>query len=200
MRIQEPVGFEIAGIYAMNLFFYNIPIVANFKTPDRERKFLMPPRLDEWIQDEDIVHSIAEAAGLVPMGDFHISHGLFSSGKIGRTPYNHIPVRFLCGNLHPDHDTICTFRRTKEKTIKSAFLYILKLAEELGILKTGTVSTDGTLIKANASIHNRIRYDRAFDFELPLTGEISQLLQNAEEADKNDEDDDKLQGDLRRLT
>lgn len=199
-------------------------MAANFRTPDRDQIFLMPPRLDEWIQEDDIVHFIIEAAGLVPMGDFQInhkgtgkaqyhpqmmlalllysySHGLFSSRKIERSTYNQISVRYLCGNLHPDHDTICTFRRCNEKAIKSAFLHVLKLAKELGILKIGTVSTDGTLIKANASIHNSIRYDRAFELELQLTSEISQLMDKAEKADKNDEDDnDELKGDLKRLT
>jgi hypothetical protein len=87
-----------------------------------------------------------------------------------------------------------------EKAIKAAFLHILKMAKELGILKIGTVNTDGTKIKANASIHKSIRYDRAFELELQLTSEISQLMQKAEKADNDDEDDnDQHKGDLKRL-
>lgn len=52
----------------------------------------------------------------------------------------------------------------------------------------------------HASIHKSIRYDRAFELELELTAEISQLLKKAEDADSDSYgDDDQLKGDLKRL-
>jgi hypothetical protein len=41
------------GIYTLSLFFYNIHMAADFRTPDRDQIFLMPPRLEEWIQEDD---------------------------------------------------------------------------------------------------------------------------------------------------
>jgi flagellar hook-basal body complex protein FliE len=74
------------------------------------------------------------------------------------------------------------------------------MAKELGILKIGTVSTDGTKIKANASIHKSIRYDRASELEEQLNEEISELMEKAEAADNdNGDDNDQLKGDLKRL-
>ena len=37
--------------------------------------------------------------------------GMFSSRQIERSSYTDVAVLFLCANTHPDHDTICTFRR-----------------------------------------------------------------------------------------
>lgn len=132
---------------------------------------------------------------------YSYSHGIFSSRRIERATFKDISIRFLCGNQHPDHDTICTFRRNNERAISSAFLHILKLAQELGILKLGTVSTDGTKIKANASIHKSLRNDRAQQLEQELELEIAELMEKAEKADNDDEDDknDQLKGDLARL-
>ena len=109
------------------------------------------------------------------------------------------PERFVTS---PDHNTLCIFRRRNEKAIISAFLHILKLAKELGILKIGTVSTDGTKIKANASIYKSVRNDRAKELEKELEKEIEELLSKAEKTDddeKDKDDDDRLQGDMKRL-
>src|SRR5213082_1032832 len=38
--------------------------------------------------------------------------GIFSSRKIERATYEAVPFRFIAGNLHLDHDTLATFRRT----------------------------------------------------------------------------------------
>jgi hypothetical protein len=60
-------------------------------------------------------------------------------------------VRFLTGDTHPDHDTICTFRRENAKLITKFFVRVLKLARELKLLEVGTISVDGSGLKANAS-------------------------------------------------
>jgi len=71
-----------------------------------------------------------------------------------------VAVRYLCGNLQPDHDTISHFRVRHEAAIGEAFLQILKMAKELGVLKIGTVSVDGTKIKAKENLEQRAK-DRA---------------------------------------
>ncbi len=67
--------------------------------------------------------------------------------------------------------------------MKQAFLELLHLAWEMGLLKVGTVSVDGTHIKANASKHKRLRCDRAGDLERQLRQDIEQLLGQAEKTD-----------------
>ena len=39
---------------------------------------------------------------------FCYANGIFSSRRIERATYRDVAVRFLSGDTHPDHDTICT--------------------------------------------------------------------------------------------
>ena len=61
-------------------------------------------------------------------------------------------IRYLTAGTHPDHDTICKFRRENLEAFRESFIDVLELARELKLLKLGNVSLDGTHIKANASI------------------------------------------------
>jgi len=76
--------------------------------------------------------------------------GVFSSRTIERATYEAVPFRFIAGNLHPDHDTLATFRRTFLQDLKELFVQILLLAQEAGVLKLGTISLDGTKVHADA--------------------------------------------------
>ena len=184
---------------------------------------LLPYDLREWIPAGDIVHFIIEAASLVSLEKFRsndfgtgdeqyhphmmlalllycYSHGTFGSRRIERATYRDVAVRYLCGNQHPDHDTICNFRKGNETAVGEAFLQVLKLAREMGVLKVGTVSVDGTKIKANASIHKSLRYDRAAQLEAQLKLEIDELMPKAREAETNEpRDKEGLAGELQRL-
>ena len=101
------------------------------------------------------------------------ANGLVSSRRIERATYQDLAVRYLTGDAHPDHDTICAFRREKAFAIKQAFLELLRVGHEMGLPKVGTVSVDGRHIKANASKHKGLRYDRAGDLERKLPKDIA---------------------------
>lgn len=75
------------------------------------------------------------------------ANGIFSLRRIERATYRDLGARYVAANLHPDHDTIAAFRRFN----RAAFLPVLLLARESGLLHLGTVSTDGTKLDANAS-------------------------------------------------
>jgi len=77
--------------------------------------------------------------------------GVFSSRKLERATYDSVAFRFIAVNEHPDHDTIANFRRRFLKQIEALFVQVLSLAQEMGVLKLGTVALDGTKIHANAS-------------------------------------------------
>jgi hypothetical protein len=59
----------------------------------------------------------------------------------------------------------------------------LVLAEAMGLLKLGTVSLDGTKIKANASKHKALSWDYANQLEAQFKQEIETLMKLAEAAD-----------------
>ena len=72
--------------------------------------------------------------------------GVFSSRKIERATYDSVAFRYISANTHPDHDTIATFRKRFLKELSELFVQILSIAQEMGVLKVGKVSLDGTKV------------------------------------------------------
>ncbi len=117
------------------------------------------------------------------------SLGVFSSRRIERATHRDVGVRFLTADTHPDHDTICAFRRQNFDLVAEVFLEVLKLAKEIGVLKVGTISLDGTHVQANASKHKSVGYERAGELEKQLKLDIAGLMAKAEEMDNQKIDD-----------
>ena len=102
--------------------------------------------------------------------------GVFSSRKIERATYEAVPFRFIAGNLHPDHDTLATFRRAFLPELKELFVQVLLLAQEAGVLKLGTISLDGTKVHADASKRKAVSYQRLLEVEAQLRTEVEELF------------------------
>ncbi len=115
--------------------------------------------------------------------------GTFSSRKIERATYDSVAFRYITANTHPDHDTIATFRKRFLAELETLFMQILFIAKDAGFLKVGKVSLDGTKIKANASKHKALSYEYANKLQQQLEAEVKALMQKANEADNNDEND-----------
>src|SRR5262249_9047300 len=81
------------------------------------------------------------------------------------------------------------FRRQNAAPIAKFFVRVLELAQELKLLQVGTISVDGTQIKANASKHRGVSYQRATDLIQQLEMEVKELLAKAERADSQGEVD-----------
>src|SRR5258707_15575599 len=107
--------------------------------------------------------------------------GVFSSRKIERATYEAVPFRFIAGNLHPDHDTLATFRRTFLPELKDLFVQVPLLAHATGVLKPGTIILDGTKIHADASKHKTVSYKRLPELEIQLRAEIDELFALSEQ-------------------
>jgi transposase len=107
---------------------------------------------------------------------YSYAQGIFASRRIERSTYRDVAVRYLTGDALPDHDTICMLRRENGKAIREAFVEVLRLAREMKLLKVGIISVYGTHIKANASKHERVRYDRAGELEQLLRKDVEELL------------------------
>ena len=106
--------------------------------------------------------------------------GIFSSRKIEQAGYEQIPVLYITGGLHPDHDSINTFRRRFLEQLSPLFVEILEYACGLGIFKLGDISIDGVKIKANASKHKAMSWEYACKLEEQLRQEVATLLAKAE--------------------
>lgn len=85
--------------------------------------------------------------------------GVFSSRKLERNTYDSVAFRYIAANSHPDHDTIATFRKRFLKDLSGLFVQILMIARQMEMLVLGSVSLDGSKVKANASKHKALSYD-----------------------------------------
>ena len=112
--------------------------------------------------------------------------GTFSSRRIEQSTYDSVPVRLLTADTHPDHDTLCTFRRENQALLSASFVQVLQLAQALKLLQVGqlTVAADGTKVLAHASKHSAVSYERAGELIQELELEVQPLLAKAEQADR----------------
>jgi transposase len=173
---------------------------------DRETPLLLPVDLRDWVPEDELVHFVINAVETMNLSALSVNRrgtgdkqypprmmltlliycyatGVFGSRRIERATYRDLAVRYLTGDTHPDHDTICTFRRENAQAIQEAFVEVLKLAREMKLLRVGTISVDGTHVKANASKHKSVRYDRGGELEQLLRADIAELMQRAERSD-----------------
>ena len=106
-----------------------------------------------------------------------------SSRKIERATYEDVAYRMLAAGQHPDHDTIAAFRKRHLEALAGLFLQVLLLCREAGLVKLGHVALDGTKVKANASKHKAMSYQRMVETEKRLQAEVDRLLANADTVD-----------------
>ncbi|MCP3684049.1 MAG: hypothetical protein GY861_15315 [bacterium] len=109
--------------------------------------------------------------------------GTFSSRKIEQATYEALPFILIAGGMHPDHDTIANFRKKFLPEIKELFAKILLIACEVGVLKLGNVSLDGTKIHADASKSHAVSYARIPEIEAQLNQEIEYLIDLGKQSD-----------------
>src|ERR1700746_2786967 len=120
--------------------------------------------------------------------------GISSSRRIARATVERADFMMIVAGDPPDFRTISEFRRRQLKALADLFVQVLKLAEKAGLVKLGHVALDGTKIKANASKHKAMSYDRMKKREAELEAEVDRWLKAAEAADA---EEDKLYGDKR---
>src|ERR1700727_3567210 len=120
--------------------------------------------------------------------------GLYSSRRIAKACAERVDFMMIVAHDAPDFRTIADFRKRHLPPLGRLFLQVLKLAEKAGLAKLGHVALDGTKIKANASKHKAMSYDRMKKREAELEAEVDRWLKAAEAADAQE---DKLYGDKR---
>ena len=112
--------------------------------------------------------------------------GVFSSRKIERRLHEDLAFRLLGAGNFPRHRTICDFRAFHLDELAGLFVQVVRLAREMGLVKLGTVAIDGTKVKANASRHKAMSYERMKQAEADLKAQIDALLARAKAADETE--------------
>ena len=175
-------------------------------TPDQN--YLFPPSARDWLPPQHLVSSLpdgpeqihlsaildaydSEQGGQTPLHPrmllvlllYAYSVGVFSSRKIMSRCETDVAFRVIVGDDLPDFRRIAEFRRRHLRHMQLLFVEILSLCREAGLLQVGRLALDGTKIKANASRHKAMSYDRMTSEEARLQQEIDELLKQAEASD-----------------
>ncbi len=180
-----------------------------FRTCDLDQVFLLPPSLQDWLPENHLARFIAEVtneldlskitavygrkdgrgmaayhpAMMVRMLLYGYCRGVVSSRKIERATFEDVAFRYLAADQHPDHDSIASFRQTHLQSLAELFTQALRMCDKAGLVKLGHVAIDGTKLKANASKHKAMSYERMGEKEKQLREEVEKLLAQAAETD-----------------
>jgi len=117
--------------------------------------------------------------------------GVFSSRKIERATHEDVAFRMLAAGEHPHFTTINEFRGRHREALAGLFQQLLDECMSAGLVTLGHVAIDGTKMKANASKHKAMSFERMNSDEARLSTEIEAMLKHAEEIDAAE---DKLYG------
>lgn len=183
---------------------------------DPQQQMLLPHALQEWLPEGHLAYYISDTVDSLDLNAFHARYanggsrnqpfhpsmmvkvliygyatGVFSSRKLARKLHEDVAFRVLAAGNFPAHRTICDFRAFHLTELSALFVQVVQLAQACGLAKLGTIAVDGTKIKANASRHKAMSYERMQKAELELKGQIDALLAKAgaaDQAEKNDPD------------
>jgi len=195
--------------------------LSRFKPYCPDQILLLPPDMKQWLPEGDLAYFIMDVVSELDLSAIYRHYsssrsgqppfnprmmtglilyaycvGLPSSRKIEAATYTQIPFRVITADQHPDHDTIADFRKTHLGALAGLFVSVLRLCQKAGLVKLGHISLDGTKVKANASKHKAMSYDRMNKTLAQLEAEVEQLL---EEAKTVDEQEDARYGKGKRL-
>jgi transposase len=109
--------------------------------------------------------------------------GVCPSRKIAAACERNLAFRAIVGCDRPDFRTISDFRKIHRAALKPLFVEVLRIAGELGMVKLGNLSTDGTKMRAHASRHKAMSYGYMTKEIARLEAEVERLLAEAERLD-----------------
>ena len=124
--------------------------------------------------------------------------GTPSSRKLEERTHSDVGVRFLCADQHPDYRPIARFRKRHLDALAELFVQALRLCREAGLVGLGALALDGTKLRANASRHKAMSYERMVKKEKELEDEIAAIRANAQallaDAERVDAQEDERYG------
>ena len=179
-----------------------------FRSYQPDQALLLPPSLRDWLPEGHIANHVSDLVDGLDLSVFYERYegdgrrkspyeprmmvklllygyatGVFSSRKIARKLEEDVAFRVLAADNFPSHRTICEFRRRHLGDFRKLFVEVVGLARELGLVRFGKLSIDGTKVRANASKRKAMSYGRMRREERRLSEEIEGLLLRARETD-----------------
>ena len=188
------------------------PMPTSFRECHDDEFMLLPVDMRDWLPERHLAYLIRDMVREMDLSPFYSPYagdgrrnrpyeprmmvtvliyayatGVFSSRRIARKLHEDVAFRMLCGGSFPRHRTICEFRRRHLDDFRHLFLEVVRLAREAGMVRLGTVTVDGTKVRANASKRKAMSHGRMLAEEKRLEAEIAALLERAGEVDAEED-------------
>lgn len=183
-----------------------------FRAYQPDQILLLPVKLKEWVPEGHLAHQVSDVVDDLDLRAFYAPYegdgrrkspysptmmvkvllygyatGVFSSRGIARKLEEDVAFRMLAAGDAPKHRTICEFRRRHLKDFRKLFLEVVQVSRAMGLVRLGTLSLDGTKVRANASKRKAMSYDRMVIEESRLSEEIEELTATAERVDEEED-------------
>jgi len=184
------------------------PVEKTFRRYDQDQPMLLAPDIRDWLAAghparwvdalvEDgldlgpIYEDYTEVRGgppydprlMVKVLVYGYSHGITSSRALERRCHDDVAFGFLTAQQAPDFVAISRFRSRHAEAFKELFTQSLALCAQAGLVSLGRVALDGSKIRASASRHRAMSYDRMVRAEGELAAQVEALLADAERLD-----------------
>ncbi|MBU3967261.1 MAG: IS1182 family transposase [Euryarchaeota archaeon] len=177
---------------------------------DRKQEILFPAKIDDYIEEENLVHFIEAFVALLDLMVLGFTHAevnstgrpsynpadllklyiygylnrIRSSRKLEKECFRNIEVMWLLKKLAPDHKTIADFRKNNPVAIKKVFKEFVLFCKELDLYGGEVVSTDGSKFKAVNSKKRNFNAEKLLQKLKDIEEKIAAYLKELEENDK----------------
>lgn len=153
--------------------------------------------VDDQLDLSSVYSSYANATGAPPFDPrmmlklllYAYSTGVTSSREVERRCHVDVAFRWLSANTAPDYRSLARFRRRHLDALADLFTQVLVLCAAAGLVKLGRVALDGTKLRASASRHKAMSYDRLTSRIGGVEAEVAAMLADAEATDAADDDE-----------
>jgi transposase len=183
-----------------------------FRDWDIEQLMMFPPSVQDFVPPGHLAHfvrdTISEALDLSAILNcyseergyppyhpammtalllYSYCQGIYPSRRIAKACQERVDFMAVSAMQTPDFRTISDFRKRHLAALDELFVQVLRLCQEAGLVKLGHVALDGTKVKANASKHKAMSYERMKKAEAELQAIVSGWLRQAETSDLRDD-------------
>jgi len=188
--------------------------VKSYRPYTPEQSFLLPPSPREWLPTGHLAYFVLDFVRELDLGPierelqakdprgerpyspsmltalllYGYAVGVFSSRRIERATVEDVAFRVLAAGAQPHFTTINQFRATHRQALAELFVQVLHACQSAGLVKLGHVAIDGTKMKANASKHKAMSYDRMQKDDARLRAEVEALLARADAVDAEEDE------------
>jgi transposase len=183
-----------------------------FRPYQPDQLLVLPPSLQEWLPVDHLAYFVSDVVEGLDLSAIYESYteergyppyhpllmtklwlygyacGVRSSRKLQRATREDVAFRVLCAGNEPDFRTLSEFRRRHLEALGGLFAQVLQLCREAGLVKLGHVAIDGTKVKANASKHKAMSYERMVAEAARLKAEIERWFSEVEVNDRAEDE------------